>query len=141
VVGMVWLSILGMANDVDVAGIGWMFLAAITSLVLVYCSALSATLWLFPTVGWILLFSAFAKKTPLLWAIGVFILVGFLEGFIFGTQYLGNWVESRAVNMNQYLIMSFDDIFARLFNYDMLFGIFMGSILMAGAVMMRRFTD
>lgn len=43
--------------------------------------------------------------------------------------------------MNQYVIMSFSDVFERLFNYDMLFGIFMGSILMLGAVLMRRFTD
>ncbi len=98
-IAMVWLTILGVMNDVDVAGLGWMFLASVASLFLVYFSALSATLWLFPTVGWLLLFSAFAKKTPLLWAGGVFILVGFLEGFVFGTQYLGNWVESRAVKV------------------------------------------
>ena len=122
-------------------GIGWMFLAALVSLVLIYISAVITSLWLLPTIGWLLLFSAFAKKTPLLWAGGVFILVGFLEDFIFGTQYLANWVDSRAANPNQYLILEFSSVFERIFNYDTLFGVLVGSILITGAVFMRRFID
>ncbi|MBL4729315.1 MAG: hypothetical protein JKY40_08385 [Gammaproteobacteria bacterium] len=140
-IAMVWLTILGISNDIDLVGIGWMFLAAIASLVLIYISAIVASLWLLPSMGWLLLFSAFAKKTPLLWAGGVFILVGFLEDFIFGTQYLANWVASRASDPNQYLIFEFQNIFERIFNYDTLFGIVVGAILIAGAVFMRRFTD
>lgn len=140
-IGMVWLTILGVSNDVDLVGIGWMFLAAIASLVLIYFSAFVASLWLLPSVGWLLLFSAFAKKTPLLWAGGVFILVGFLEDFIFGTQFLANWVASRTSDPNQYLIFEFQSIFGRIFNYDTLFGVLVGAILIAGAVFMRRFAD
>ena len=140
-VAMVWLTILGLSNDVDLVGIGHLFLAAIASLVLIYISAIVTALWLLPSVGWLLLFSAFAKKTPLLWAAGVFILVGFLEDFIFGTQFLANWVASRTSDPNQYLIFEFQSVFERVFNYDTLFGIVVGSILIAGAVFMRRFTD
>lgn len=140
-VGMIWLTALGIANDIDLVGIGWMFLAAIASLVLIYFSCILASLWLFPTLGWLLLFSAFARKTPLLWAIGVFILVGILEDFIFGTQYMANWVESRAANPAQYLIFDLQSIVGKLFNYDMFFGLVVGSILITGAVYMRRFTD
>lgn len=140
-IGMIWLTILGVVNDVDMVGVGWMFAAAILSLVLIYLSSVIASLWLFPTVGWLMLFSAFAKKTPFLWAVGVFILVGILEDFIFGTQYLGNWVESRGANPAQYLIFNFQDVAGKLFNYDMFFGLAVGSILVAGAVYMRRFTD
>ncbi|PCJ24766.1 MAG: hypothetical protein COA96_08845 [SAR86 cluster bacterium] len=140
-VGMIWLTVLGLINGVDLVGIGWMFLAAIASLLLIYLSTFIASLWLFPTLGWLLLFSAFARKTPALWAIGVFILVGFLEDFMFGSQYLANWVESRATNPNQYLIFDFHNVLDRLFNYDMLFGLIVGSILVAGAVYMRRFID
>ena len=104
---MILLTIIGVSNDMDLVGIGLMFLAAIASLVLIYSSALVTSLWLLPTIGWLLLFSAFAKKTPLLWAGGVFILVGFFEDFIYGTQYLANWVQSRAANHNQYLIFEF----------------------------------
>lgn len=140
-IGMVWLTILGVSNDVDLVGIGWLFLAAIASLVLIYISAIATSLWLLPSIGWLLLFSAFAKKTPLLWAGGVFILVGFLEDFIFGTQYLANWVASRTSDPNQYLILELQNVPERIFNYDTLFGIVVGSILIGGAVFMRRFTD
>ncbi len=140
-IAMIWLTILGISNDVDLVGIGWMFLAAIASLLLIYISAFVASLWLLPSIGWILLFSAFAKKTPLLWAGGVFILVGFLEDFVFGTQFLANWIASRTSDPNQYLIFEFQSVFERVFNYDTLFGLVVGSILITGAVFMRRFTD
>lgn len=140
-IGMIWISILGVSNDVDLGGIGYMFLAAIASLILIYVSAVVTSLWLLPLMGWLLLFSAFAKKTPLLWAGGVFILVGFLEDFIFDTQYLANWVDSRTADPNQYLIFEFSSVFERVFNYDTLFGILVGSILISGAVFMRRFID
>ncbi len=140
-IAMIWLTLLGISNDINLVGIGWMFLAALTSLLFIYISAFVTSLWLLPSMGWLLLFSAFAKKTPLLWAAGVFILVGFLEDFVFGTQYLANWVESRAANPNQYFIFDFQSVFEKLFNYDMLFGLLVGSILLAGAVYMRRFID
>jgi ABC-2 type transport system permease protein len=140
-IAMVWLTILGMSNDVNLVGIGWMFLAAMASLLLIYVSIFVASLWLLPFAGWLLLFSAFARKTPLLWAGGVFILLGFLEDFVFGSQFLANWVGSRTTDPNQYLILEFKSVFDRVFNYDTLFGIFVGSILITGAVYMRRFTD
>lgn len=135
-----WISSLGFRYDIEIAGLGYMFLAAVVSLVLLYLSVIVTALWLLPTIGWLLLFSAFAKRTPFLWAAGVFILVGFMEDFLFGSQFLANWVQSRS-NPNQYIVFSFGDVFDRLFNYDMLFGIFVGSILIYGAVLMRRFTD
>ncbi len=137
---VVWVSILGSSYGIEITGIGYMFMAAVVSSLLLYLSVFVATLWLLPTIGWILLFSAFARRTPLMWAAGVYILVGFLEGFLFETQYLANWVQSRA-NPNQYIIFSFGDVLDRVFNYDMLIGIAIGSILITGAVLMRRFVD
>lgn len=134
------LAVLGLAYDVQVAGLGYMFMASVVSLVLIYLSAITTALWLLPSIGWLLLFSAFARKTPVLWALGVFILLGFLEDFVFGSQYLANWVESRS-NPQQYLFFEFSDVLERLFSYDMLFGIVVGAILIAGAISMRRFID
>ncbi len=139
-IGAVWLSILGVNYGVEIAGLGYMFMAAAASLIFVYLSMVMATLWLLPSIGWLLLFSAFAKRTPILWAIGAFLLLGFLEDFIFNTQFLANWVESRS-NPVAYLIMDFGSLFDRLFDYDMLFGIAVGAILITGAVYMRRFID
>lgn len=140
VIAMLWLAILGFSYGIELSGLGVIFMAAVTSLIFVYLSIITTTLWLLPSIGWLILFSAFAKRTPIMWAIGVFILVGFLEDFIFGTQFLGNWVESRS-SPSQYLVLEFQDIIERLFNYEMLFGILVGSILLAGAVYMRRFVD
>ena len=137
---MIWISILSFSYDIEIAGIGYLFLAAVASLALLYLSVIVSALWLLPTIGWLLLFSAFARRTPLMWAAGVFIMVGFLEGFLFGTQFMANWVESRS-NPNQYIIFSFGDVVDRLLNYDMLFGILVGAILIGGAVLMRRFVD
>lgn len=140
VIAMLWLVILGWSYNIEIAGLGYMFLAAVASLIFVYLSVITTALWLLPTIGWVVLFSAFAKRTPIMWAIGVFILVGFLEDFVFGTQFLGNFVESRSTP-SQYMILDFQDVVERIINYDMLFGILVGSILLAGAVYMRRFID
>jgi len=137
---VVWLSILGASYDVQVAGLGYMFMAAVTSLMLVYLSAVVAGLWLLPTMGWLMLFSSYASRAPAMWGLGVFFALLFLEEFLFSSQFLANWVESRS-NPAQYIILSFSDVLDRLFNYDMLFGIMVGSILLSGAVIMRRYTD
>jgi len=134
------LSLLGLSYDVEVAGLGYMLMAAVVSLLLFYVSAFLAALWLLPTIGWLLLFSAFAKRTPVLWALGVFILLGLVEDLIFGTQFLGNWVESRS-SFRQYIVLDFPMAMDRLFSYDMLFGLVVGAILITGAVYMRRFVD
>ena len=140
VIALLSLTLFGIILDVQVAGLGYLFLGAVASLALVYLSAFVTSLWLLPSVGWLLLFSAFAKRTPILWAAGVFILIGFLEDFIFGSQYLANWVESRG-NPSHYIIYHFSDVADRLFSYDMLFGVLVGSILLVGAICMRRFID
>ena len=137
---VVWLSMLGASYDVEIAGLGYMFMAAVVSLMLVYLSAIVAGLWLLPTMGWLLLFSSYASRAPMMWAAGVFFALLFLEDFVFGSQFLINWIESRS-NPAQYIIFSFSDVVDRLFNYDMLFGIMVGSILLSGAVVMRRYTD
>jgi ABC-2 type transport system permease protein len=137
---VVWLSILGASYDIEVAGLGYMFMAAVVSLLLVYLSAVVAGLWLLPTLGWLMLFSSYASRAPAMWALGVFAALLILEDFIFGSQFLANWIESRA-NPAQYIIFSFSEIWDRLFSYDMLFGVAVGCILLTGAVMMRRYTD
>lgn len=134
------VSVLGASHQVVPMGMGQLILASIYSLLLVYMTAVLASLWLLPTVGWLLLFSAFAKNLPFLWAMGAFILLLFVEDFIFGTQFLGNWLESRTTNYN-YIIFDVSDFFKRLFSYDMLFGLVLGAVLIAGAVFMRRFAD
>jgi ABC-2 type transport system permease protein len=134
------IAIMGLLLGVDTIGPGQMLVAALYSLLLVYLSCVLGALWLLPTIGWLLLFSAFARSLPFLWAVGTFILLIFLEDFVFGSQFLANWVESRT-GIYQYIVFRLEDFPGRLFDYDMLLGILLGSILITGAVLMRRFTD
>ena len=99
------ITVLGLSYDVEIASLSQLVLASIYSLLLVYMTAVLAALWLFPTTGWFLLFSSFAKNLPFLWAIGAFILLLLFEDIIFGTQFLGNWLDSRTANYN-YIIFS-----------------------------------
>jgi ABC-2 type transport system permease protein len=134
------LSVLGASYDVESIGFWTLLTAGLYSVLLIYLTAVLAALWLFPTTGWILLFSAYARSLPFLWALGGFILLLFLEDFIFGSQFLGNWLQSRAGGQN-YIIFSVADFFQRLFSYDLLIGVLLGSLLVTGAVYMRRFAD
>ncbi len=139
-VGILWLIFSGMALGIDVSGLGYMFISAVWSLPVVYLFALTSAIWLLPMVGWLLLFSAFANRTPLIWAIGVLVLLLFLEGFIFDTQFLSNWIQTRS-DPDNFIIVEYGGLMDRLFSYDMFIGIVVGSILIAGAVYMRRFID
>lgn len=137
---IVTVIILGLSFGIGLASIGSLVGAIIYSLLLVYMTAVLAAFWLFPTAGWLLLFSAFSKNLPFLWALGSFVLLLLLEDIVFGTQFLANWLESRTTNYN-YIIFEVGDFFQRLFSYDMLFGIVLGSLLIVGAVYMRRFAE
>ena len=134
------VSILGASYDVASIGFWTLLSAGLYSVLLIYLTSVLAALWLFPTTGWILLFSAYARSLPFLWALGAFILLLFVEDFIFGSQFLGNWLQSRTGGYN-YVIFSVGDFFQKLFSYDLLIGVLLGSVLVTGAVYMRRFTD
>lgn len=137
---VVVIAVLSASHDVVIAPFWSLLGTGLYSTLLVYLTAVLGALWLFPTIGWILLFSAYVRSLPFLWTFGAFILLLLLEDFVFGTQFLGNWVQSRTSNYN-YIIFDLQDFFQRLFSYDMLIGIAFGSLLIAGAVFMRRFTD
>jgi ABC-2 type transport system permease protein len=126
--------------DMELSGLGTVFFTGLYQIVLIYLTLVLAVLWLTPTVGWLLLFSAYARNLPFLWAGGAFMLLLFVEDILFTTQYLTNWVQNRT-NFFSYVIYGIGDFFLRLVSYDMLIGLALGSLLIAGAVYMRRFTD
>jgi ABC-2 type transport system permease protein len=137
---IIMLTSMGVRYEVEMAGFGYLLVATVVHLVILYLFFVTSVLWLLPLVGWLLLFSAFARKAPMLWAIGVYFLLGFLEEFIFGSQFLSNWAQTR-IDPDNYIIVEFIGLGDRLFSYDMFIGILVGSILISGAVYMRRFID
>jgi len=134
------VAVLGASYGVESIGFWTLLVAGMYSVILIYLTSVLAALLLFPTTGWILLFSAYARSLPFLWAIGGFILLLFLEDFIFDSQFLGNWLQSRTGSFD-YIVLNIGDFFQRLFSYDLLIGVLLGSLLVTGAVYMRRYTD
>ena len=52
-------------------------------------------LWYAPFWGWLLLCSAWARRTPVLWAALPPLAVGLVERIAFGTAHFGNWLVDR----------------------------------------------
>jgi len=134
------MTLLGAGYGVELAGLGTVFITGLYQILLIYLALVLAVLWLAPTVGWFLLFSAYARNLPFLWAAGSFMLLLFIEDIVFNTQFLTNWAQHRT-NISSYVIYNVGDFFQRLFSYDMLIGVALGALLITGAVYMRRFTD
>lgn len=135
-----YFSIVGYQLGEEVSGFAFMFTAVAVNLGLIYLYLATSALWLLPLAGWLLLFSAFARRAPMLWAIVVYFLLGFFEGFIFNTQFLSNWAQTR-FDPDNFIIAEFSGIFDRLFSYDMFIGGLVGALLITGSVYMRRYID
>lgn len=135
-----YLTVVGYSLDSQATGFAYMFAALAVNLGMIYFFLATTVLWLLPLVGWLLLFSAFARRAPMLWAIGVYFLLGFLEGFVFNSQFLSNWAQTR-FDPDNFIIVDFSGIFDRLLSYDMFIGWVVGALLITGSVYMRRFAD
>ena len=139
---LLWIAVVAMSIGTDTAPVGLLdlLISSLYALIFLLLSlVVSGLLWL-PTVGWFLLISAFARSLPLLWVMGIFIALGFLEDLIFSTQYLAVWVDGHS-NLSDYFVLEFNDFFIKLFTYEMFYGMLIGLVLLIGAVNMRRFAD
>lgn len=137
---VVFLAFSGLATSDQTGGFLYMFAAVWVNLFVVYFFLATSALWLLPLIGWLLLFSAFAKKAPMLWSIGVYFALGFAEEFFFGSHFISNWAQTR-FDPDNFLIIDFTGIADRFFSYDMLAGCVVGALLITGAVYMRRYAD
>jgi len=135
-----YLTVIGYGLSAQLSGLSYMFVAVAVNLSMVYFFLATSALWLLPLVGWLLLFSAFARRAPILWAIGVYFLLGFFEGFLFNTRFLSNWAQTR-FDPDNFIIVDYSGILDRLFSYDMFIGLFVGALLISGSVYMRRYAE
>lgn len=133
----------------------------------VLLSYLAASIWFLPFHGWLLLVSAFAPRAPLLFAVlppVIFAIlqlwIGFLRTFtlqenLFGV--MGEWIANSPailslqvgngkgeVSLGAPVNDTFDhsvsmvNIFARLFSLEMLAGLAVAAVFLAGALWLRR---
>lgn len=122
---------------VQLSGVAGLISVALTAILYTFLSSLVSMLWLFPACAWLLLFSAFATRTPLLWAAGAAFVLALLERALVQSDLLATWMSSRS-NPWQYLVFDLSSVADRLLSYDMLFGFLLGAVLLYGAVQLRR---
>ncbi len=123
------------------AGLLWLLIQSFFNAVLLIVSvAILTGLWLLPFYGWLLLVSAFARAVPFFWAVGVVIALAIAERVVFSSSYFSTWLDSRGIPY-QNLSVSWTELVGAFLNYDMLYGLVLGSVLIVGAIYMRRYTD
>ena len=112
-------------------------LLALNGAVLFYCFGWLNGLLSLPIIGWFLLFSAYSRRVPFLWAIGGGVVLALLETTLLDSSYFGYWMSWTA----RVGVFGFSDVPATLFSYQMLAALMLGSVLLAGATLMRRYND
>ncbi|MDE0478825.1 MAG: hypothetical protein OXI13_04260 [Gammaproteobacteria bacterium] len=131
-----WLQFAASRFDLPFA-FGKTLLLALDGTVLFYCFAWLHGLLFMPIIGWFLLFSAWSRRVPFLWAVGVLCILALLEAWLLDSIYFVYWMNWSA----RELVLGYPDIFSTLFSYDMLIALTLGGVLLWGATLMRRFND
>ena len=103
-------------------------------------SGLLATLWIFPLIGWLALFSAYGTRWPFVLAVAVIVLLSALETALLESETISLLLHSR-VNPFEFLILDFREIPTRLLSYELLSGVLLGSALLVGAMTLRKAND
>ena len=103
-------------------------------------SGLLATLWIFPLIGWLALFSAYWTRWPFVLAVAVIVLLSALETALLESETISLLLRSR-VNPFEFLILDFREIPTRLLSYELLSGVLLGSALLVGAMTLRKAND
>ena len=83
-----------MANGISPARL-WTELRFVQQPVIMFYGLFAHVLWFAPIYGWLLLVSAWAKRTPVLWAVLPFVVVVMIERIAFGTAYFGRFLQYR----------------------------------------------
>ena len=103
-------------------------------------SGLLTTLWIFPLIGWLALFSAYGTRWPFVLAVAVIVLLSALETALLESETISLLLRSR-VNPFEFLILDFREIPTRLLSYELLSGVLLGSALLVGAMTLRKAND
>ena len=84
------------ARDIDAAAF-WSRLPILQMPLAMFYGMAVHALWFAPIIGWLMLISAWARRTPFLWAVVPFIAAMPLEAMTFGTRYVMAFIQYRVV--------------------------------------------
>lgn len=125
---------------VGLAGFAELLQLTFAANLLALFSGLLATLWIFPLIGWLALFSAYGTRWPFVLAVAVIVLLSALETALLESETISLLLRSR-VNPFEFLILDFREIPTRLLSYELLSGVLLGSALLVGAMTLRKAND
>jgi ABC-2 type transport system permease protein len=136
------------------AGLMWMPQVLGGSAIAAVALALGAALWYAPLVAYLLLASAWAPKSPFLWAVLPPAAAALLEKMAFGTPYISSMLKYRLVaplqamfsaeKIKEEAVHAMDivaNVTGLLFSPAMLLGLLAAAALLAGAIWVRRYRD
>jgi ABC-2 type transport system permease protein len=136
------------------AGLMWMPEVLGGSAVGAVALAIIGALWYAPIVGYLLLASAWAPKSPFLWAMLPPVAVALLEKIAFGTSHVISLIKYRALaplqalfnaeHVKEEAVRSMDivgNVVALLTSPGMALGLVVAAVLLAGAIWLRRYRD
>jgi ABC-2 type transport system permease protein len=93
---MVILTVIVLAVGGNDVAAFWQHLAFLRmSWLLLYHMVMGHALWYAPLYAWLLLISAWARRTPIIWAFAPPIALCYLEKVAFGTTHLLSWLTYR----------------------------------------------
>ena len=123
------------------AGVGFALgkalLLGLNASVLFWCFVWLNGLLMLPVFGWLLLFSAYSRRVPFLWALGGIVIVALLEAWLLDSIWFLYWMSWTT----RVMVFGYGDVPTTLFSYEMLVALVLGGVLLAGAALMRRFND
>jgi len=107
------------------------------------------SLWYAPVYGWLLLVSAWARRTPILWALGPIIALPLFERLALGTSYVGDLLTRRLhggfseafdvpADGKMHVDFAQPDLLKFLSTPDLWIGLAVAAAFFAGAVWLRR---
>ena len=108
--------------------------------------------WYAPIWGWLLLCSAWSRRTPYLWATLPLLAVGLVEKIAFNTAYFGGWLAYRFMGSpdgmprgNEPMPMTMAGITPTLTQFltspGFWFGLALAAVFLAAAVRLRRYRE
>ena len=133
---LLWLTP-AMAEAGTGFALGKALLLALNAALLFWCFAWLNGLLMLPVIGWFLLFSAYSRRVPFLWALGGVIVVALVEAWLLDSIWFLYWMSWTA----RVMVFGYGDVPATLFSYEMFTALALGGVLLAGAALMRRFND
>jgi ABC-2 type transport system permease protein len=96
-------------------------------------------LWILPLCAWLMLASAFAKRSPVLVATLPLVAIVAIEAFFFDSQYLANFVANHFPMSERYrdVVLANNQLLELVNVSSMLAGTIIAALLLAGAVWLR----